>query len=528
MNKYNKIFIMENKKLNNKEIFNNFKKSNIPLPLIQLKINQQNKDLEKILREMDKNYELMKSINKKEKKLEKKTRNKKPILKDDKTIEKIDFGPVTYLTYKENIDDDISLRRYNFEILRQKILKSNNLRIGYFNKNFQNFKNIKINLSEQKSNNINKKKNRINISPYINNNNKNKNRSKNYIGENDKILENKSYRGFNNFKSAFKDFINISPFNENNKEKNDSNINTRDYNFILDDNTNKTSRNSRNSHLSYKNNSLTNRANITKNSSRQYNTNKNSIADYLEKKKPMDLKVTIIKNKNKTSTNFNDFKDLFQYYRTNSNFLINSNNISNITNLTNNNSIIQSKPFTLLNNQINNIGENAQSHKKKLNNIARKKLNIKKLEKILNKDKTVNSIIKLLSNGKKHKIKLRTNFNKIKTQVEHLSIVDKVEKYSDNIPSENLKTFNQHYNDKCEKIGITENYITLKNGKIYHKPKSDSKKLYMRIAKNCDEINKLAEQILIERYYFGEKDSKFSRLLEKVQKEKIDLSTNKK
>ena len=50
----------------------------------------------------------------------------------------------------------------------------------------------------------------------------------------------------------------------------------------------------------------------------------------------------------------------------------------------------------------------------------------------------------------------------------------------------------------------------------------------MRITKNCDEIYKLAEQILIDRYYFGEKDTKCSRLLEKVKKEKIDLSANKK
>ena len=520
---------MDNSELKNKEIFNNFKKSNTPLPIIQLKINQQNKDIEKILREMDKNYEMKKPIQKKEKKLEKKTRNKKPILKDDKAIEKIDFGPVTYLTYKENIDDDISLRRYNFEFLRQKILNSNNLRLGYFNKNFQNFNQIhKINLSERGANNKNKKKRRINISPYINNKNKSKNESNNYIiSENDNILETKSNtnRDINNFKSAFKEFRNISPFNENNKEKNESNININDNNFNLDNTTNKTSRNS---HISYKNNSTTNKTNITKYSNSKYNTNNNSITNYLDKKKPMDLKETIIHNKSKTSSNFNDYKDLFKYYRTNSNFLINSNNISFLNNTNKSNNNIQTKPFILLNNQIINIDENAQTHKKKLNNIARKKLNLKKLEKILNKDKISNSIIQLLSNGKKHKIKLRTNFNKIKKQVEHLSIVDKVEKYADNIPSEKLKTFNQHYNDKSQKIGISNNCITLNNGKIYHQPKSDSKKLYMRITKNCDEIYKLAEQILIDRYYFGEKDTKCSRLLEKVKKEKIDLSANKK
>ena len=520
---------MDDNKLSNKEIFNNFKKNNTPLPIIQLKINQQNKDIEKILREMDKNYEMMKPIQKKENKYKKKTRNKKSILKDDRTIEKIDFGPATYLTYKENIDDDISLRRYNFEFLRQKILNSNNLRFGYFNKNYQNFKVLnKIKLNEQNPNNKKKNKNRINISPYINNKIKSKNVSNNYIiSETDNFLETKSNtnRDLNNYKSAFKELINISLFNENNKEKNESNTNINENNFIFDNTTNKTSRNS---HLSYKNNSLTNRTNITKYSSKKYNTNNNSSTNYLEKKKPIDLKETIIHNKSKTSSNFNDYKDLFKYYRTNSNFLINSNNNSNINKSNNSNNNIQSKPFTLLNNQIIYIDENAKSHKKKLNNIARKKLNIKKIEKILNKDEFSNSIIKLLSNGKKHKIKLRTNFNKIKKQVEHLSLVDKVEKYSDSIPSEKLKTFNRHYNDKCKKIGITNNNITLRNGKIYHQPKSDSKKLYMRITKNCDEIYKLAEQILIDRYYFEEKDSKCSRLLEKVLKEKINLSINKK
>ena len=50
----------------------------------------------------------------------------------------------------------------------------------------------------------------------------------------------------------------------------------------------------------------------------------------------------------------------------------------------------------------------------------------------------------------------------------------------------------------------------------------------MRITKNWDEIYKLVEQILIDRYYFEEKDSKCSSVLEKIQKEKIDLSINKK
>ena len=91
-----------------------------------------------------------------------------------------------------------------------------------------------------------------------------------------------------------------------------------------------------------------------------------------------------------------------------------------------------------------------------------------------------------------------------------------------------MKSFNDHYNSKCEKIGISDKNITLKNGKIYQKSKSDSKKLSIRISQNCDEIYKLVEQILIDRFYFEEKDSKCKRLLEKIKKEKIDLSVNKK
>ena len=50
---------MENKKKKYKEIFKNFKKINAPLPVIQIKINQQNKDIEKVLCEMDKNYSMV-------------------------------------------------------------------------------------------------------------------------------------------------------------------------------------------------------------------------------------------------------------------------------------------------------------------------------------------------------------------------------------------------------------------------------------------------------------------------------------
>ena len=152
--------------------------------------------------------------------------------------------------------------------------------------------------------------------------------------------------------------------------------------------------------------------------------------------------------------------------------------------------------------------------------------NLKFIEKLIKKNIFSTSIIQLLTNGKKHKVKLRANINKIKRQMDHLSLVDKIEKYSDSIPTEKLETFNEHYNLKSERIGITNKCITLKNGKIYHQSKSDSKKLSQKIEQNCEEINKLAEQIMIDKYYFWEKDSKCRRLFEKIKKEKIDLSIN--
>ncbi len=50
----------------------------------------------------------------------------------------------------------------------------------------------------------------------------------------------------------------------------------------------------------------------------------------------------------------------------------------------------------------------------------------------------------------------------------------------------------------------------------------------MKISRNCDEIYKLIEQILIDKYYFEERDSKCNRLMEKIKQEKIDLSVHKK
>ena len=544
---------MEKKTQKYELIFNKFKKNNTPFPIIQLKINQHSKDIEKILCEMDKNYSMKKPINKKQSKSENKTRNKKSILTEEKAKEKITFGPVTYLTYKENIEDDINLRRFIYEDLRHKVSNSKNFKVGLDNKNYNN-KNIKkihlskfnnkISLSEKRSNK--KGKTRINISPFFNNNqkinDKNEDRKitnniidkeknvENEISNNDNynILETRTNtnRDFNNIKSTFKGLSSIFPFNEN-KGNTDSNI-ANDNNLIIDTYVNTTRRNS---NLSSKNNSIINKANIINYSSRNYKRNKEknnnySITNYLEKERPIGLKETAVNNKSKTSSNFNDYKDLFKYYRTNNNFLSIS-NTNNINSKSKNNNNTQLNPFSMLNMQFNKITDIAQSQEKKLNYLAKKKINLKFIEKMIKRNEVSNSIIGALSNGKRKKVKLKANFHKIKKQIEHLSTVDKVEKYSDSIPSEKLKTFNHHYNKKCEKIGISDNCITFNNGKIYRQSKSDSKNLSFKIRKNCDEITKLAEQILIERFYFEEKDSKYKRVKEIIQNEKIDLSSNK-
>jgi len=46
----------DKKKLKTNEIFYRFKKTNIPLPVIQIKIDKQNKLIERILHQMDETY----------------------------------------------------------------------------------------------------------------------------------------------------------------------------------------------------------------------------------------------------------------------------------------------------------------------------------------------------------------------------------------------------------------------------------------------------------------------------------------
>ena len=142
----------------------------------------------------------------------------------------------------------------------------------------------------------------------------------------------------------------------------------------------------------------------------------------------------------------------------------------------------------------------------------------------MKKNVVSNSVIELLSNNnnrrKSHKVKLKADLNKIKNQVNHLSLVDKVEKFSDNIPSEKMQTFSNEYMKKCERIGISNKSIMLKNGKFYHKSKSDYKKMSSRANKNCFAISKLAEQLIIDQYYFNERDSKYKKMNKMINQKK--------
>ncbi len=192
------------------------------------------------------------------------------------------------------------------------------------------------------------------------------------INEISNILENDSNtnRDLNNIKSSFNKLKKLLPINDNTKEKT---LNENDIIFNRDNNTNLTSRNSP---LSNKNNSLTTRTNLTNYSSLINTNNKNfltkhSITNYLDKKKPIDLKEIAIHNKSKTSSDFNDYKDLFKYYRTNNNFLNISN--ANINTYTNNNiDNNQINPFLMLNEQIGDINDMAKSNGKYLNRTAKK------------------------------------------------------------------------------------------------------------------------------------------------------------
>ena len=539
---------------NNKyrDIFNNFKRYNTPLPLIQLKINQQKKIIENVLKEMDKNYKSIKNQKKNKQKSEKKTRNRMSVFtepntksnnnnkhdkhRDNKHLDiyddKIDFGADTYLTYKLNNDECINLCKSNIELLRQKVINSNNFRMGYLNaktKFNDSYKNKDINLTEVKKNkNKNKNKNRmsIDINRFIDDKKKNrhvikiynsnlnkydKSENKNDCDNNDNYnLFDTDFSTNRNFKSTKEVIRKISPFVENIKKKEKSNSN-------LETNIHFTNR-------SYTNlkNKKSNFTNYSRNHNNNYNNNNNikyNITNYMDTKKPkpIDIKINTIMDNNKTSINFKDNKNLFiNNTETNKN---NNNNTSN------NN--IQLKPLSKLTEEIYDINDKTKLNQKKLNHISKKRINIKHIEKLIRKNVVSNSVIGLLMGGRKHKVKLRANINKIKKQMKHLSVVDKIEKYSDNIPSEKMVTFNQEYYRKSERIGISNRCITFKNGKIYQQSKSDSKKLSKKISQNCDEMNKLADQILIDKYYFDKKSRKCQRILETIRYEKIDLSFNK-
>ena len=152
------------------------------------------------------------------------------------------------------------MRKYNYELLREKIVNSKNFRIGFLNKNFDNIKNTiknkKINRSEKKiTNNINRKRLSINP-PYIDNKIKNdkieteirthssnfndKENPKeiksifNFTNEINNFLDTQSNTNtdINNMKTLIKETRHISPFTESNKVNNLSNINVND-NFFF-------------------------------------------------------------------------------------------------------------------------------------------------------------------------------------------------------------------------------------------------------------------------------------------------------
>lgn len=511
-----------------KEVFHSFRKNPKPLPMIKVKIGEYNKDIEKILNTLGKSYDFKnfrQERKKPESKINKKVMNDLALLKKDKVNDKINFGPITYLTYKENQENNkMIVSKYSFEFLKKKLLNSKNFKVGSYKDNSLS-KHNNFNLTER-TNKIDKK---INIGKYnqiknIEVKNKKKIEIKNLKNNlNDNDIEDKKNDYYNIldslsnsnriFKSTVNEVRNVSNENKNpkmilklNEDINDLEL---DRNNIYSRNSisqtkNNISLNNRTFYSFQNNNTVNNISN--KYTSTNYNENRENI------KKPLDLKE--IKLKSKTSNQFNDYNELIKYYKTNNNFLKSMHNANN-----------QLQSLTMIN-ELFDIEGIEQFHKEKYNYFKKKKKKIKFKDKLIKKNKEKrNSLVNILSEGKKKmKNEVKARINKIKKQIDHLLLVDKIEKYSDSIPSEKMKTFNIEYNKKSEKIGISDNCITLKNGKIYQPPESDSKKLNQKISHNCDELYKLMDQILIDRYYFSEKESKCKRLTERVKEEKIDLS----
>jgi len=522
----------DKKKLKTNEIFYRFKKTNIPLPVIQIKIDKQNKLIERILHQMDETYSIRKFNKEKKHKSQKRSRNILNMLKFDNINEKINIGPVTYLTYKETQDDDLNISKYTFEELRKKLVDSKNFRIGFYtmkNKKFhlpKNFSNT--NLTDRRANHSKKK---LSICPYTEykstKNKENKIFEYKNKGENEVKDEfsNNIYSDINsehtenkNNKSKYKEIKTISSFNDN---KDNSDINDTNINFLS---SNTKSLSSRNWMQLKKTNSLPYRANIrtfyNKTNSHKSEINiknrYNMTNDNISKNKPIDLKEKNIKNK--TSNKVTDYKDLLKYYKTENNFLNNTKSNNS------NSNIIQITPKDMVN-ELFDIKDVVEYQQAKLNYLARKNMKLKLIEKKLKKNVVSNSVIDLLA-GKNHKkIRLRGKINKMKKQIKHLFIVDQIEKFSDNIPSEKVKTFHEEYSKKSEKIGISDNIITLNNGKPYHQPKSESKKLNEKVEQNYLEIYRLRNQILIDRYYFEAKDLKYKQLGEqKSESRKNELN----
>ena len=154
--------------IDKKEVFHSFKKNPKPLPMIKVKIGQYNKDIEKILNKMGNSYDFKnfyKEIKKSEKKLNKKVLNKLALLRKEKTNDKINFGPITYLTYKETQENNSNrtVSKYTFEYLKKKIMNSNNFKVGSYNDGSLS-KHNKYNLTDRKTKNDKRK---INIEKYF-------------------------------------------------------------------------------------------------------------------------------------------------------------------------------------------------------------------------------------------------------------------------------------------------------------------------------------------------------------------------
>ena len=467
--------------MNNKnEVFHSFRKNPKPLPMIKVKIRQYNKDIEKILNIMGKSNDfkhLYKERKKSENKINKKVMNGISLLRKEKTNDKINFGPITYLIYKENQENNNNRTesKYTCEFLKKKIMNSNNFKVGSYNDSslskYNKFNltdrttkldkkkiNIDKNLNVENIEIKNKQEFEINILKKNENENDNKNENENdNENENEKKNENENDNNIEDKKIEFlNENYNILDSISNSNEVRNVSIDNKKPQMILklsedinDLETDRNNLNSRSSNSQTKNNvSLSNRTYSSFQNNNNINnfSNKYTSTNYNEnRKKPLDLKE--IKLKNKASHRFIDYNELIKYYKTNNNFLKSLHNTNN-----------QFQSLTMIN-EIFDIEGIEKFHKEKYKYFKKKKRKIKLRDKLIKKNSLKrNSLVDILSEGKKKmKNEVTAKINKIKKQIHHLLFVDKIEKYSDSIPSQKMKTFNIEYNKRSEKIGISDN-----------------------------------------------------------------------